>query len=292
MLPAYSPPAYRSFAMRTPDLPIGVFDSGVGGLTVLRALVDRLPDERMTYLGDTARVPYGNRAAETVRRYARNATHLLVDRGIKALVVACNTASAYALPTLVDSYDLPVVGVIDPVARRAAETTQNRSIGILGTRGTVRSNCYPDALERHAPDCTIHQVASPLLVPLAEEGWTRGDVTYQIAEHYIGQLEGTGVDTIILGCTHYPILEPVLRQAAADVLEGEVAFLDSASATADVLAERLVDADLRRDPEEDAPTDPLDFLFTDISPAFAETTEQFFGARPETLHHVDISDVT
>jgi len=274
------------------ERPIGVFDSGVGGLTVLGALVDRLSDECMTYLGDTARVPYGNRAAATVRRYARNATHLLVDRGVKALVVACNTASAYALPTLVESYDLPVIGVIDPVARRAAEATRSSSIGILGTRGTVRSGCYPDALERYAPDCNTYQVASPLLVPLAEEGWTKGDVAYQVAEHYIRELQDTGVDTIILGCTHYPILEPVLREAAANVLDGEVAFLDSASATADALVERLTDEELRRDPEDDPPTDPLDFMFTDISPAFAQTTEQFFGARPETLHHVDITDVT
>jgi len=278
--------------MGTEELPIGVFDSGVGGLTVLRALVERLPHEPMTYLGDTARVPYGNRAAGTVRRYARNATHLLVDRGIKALVVACNTASAYALRSLVDTYDLPVIGVVDPVARLAADTTTNGSIGVLGTRGTVHSGCFRDALEHHAPDCKVEQVPSPLLVPLAEEGWTDGEVVERVAARYIGNLRGTGVDTIILGCTHYPILRPVLRKAAAELLDEEISLLDSASATADALAARLEAEQLRRPDGPHGPEPELDFLFTDISPAFLETTEQFFGSRPDSLHHVDISDVT
>lgn len=271
---------------RTRDLPIGVFDSGVGGLTVMRAIVERLPAEDITYLGDTARVPYGNRAAETVRRYALNATRLLADRGIKALVVACNTATASALGTLVDHFDVPVVGVVDPVARTAADTSDSSAIGVLGTRGTVRSECYPEALARHAPGCSVHQVPAPLLVPLAEEGWLRGDVVEEIARHYLGELSGTRVDTIILGCTHYPILQPVLQTTAEDVLETDVTLLDSASATADVLAERLDEHDLRARTDD---TPSLDFLFTDVSPSFVEATERFFGDRPESLRHVDIT---
>lgn len=277
------------------QLPIGVFDSGVGGLTVLRALVDRLPDEEMIYLGDTARVPYGNRAADTVRRYALNATHLLVERGIKALVVACNTASAYGLPALLKTYEVPVIGVIDPVARRATRQSSTGHIGVLGTRGTVRSDCYPDAVHQYESDVHVHQQPCPLLVPLAEEGWTDGEVVEEVARHYLSELRDQGIDTVILGCTHYPILRPVLQTVANDVLEEDVSLLDSASATAAALAERLRVDDLRR-PEgrsnkKGEPSAKLEFLFTDVSPAFVETTERFFGAHPEEPTHVDITDI-
>lgn len=269
----------------TSELPIGVFDSGVGGLTVMRALVDRLPGEHVTYLGDTARVPYGNRAAETVRQYAENATRLLVDRGIKALVVACNTASAYALPTLVESLDVPVIGVIDPVAEQAASDTSTGQIGVLGTRGTVRSECYPDAIRRYGPACEVHQAACPLLVPLAEEGWLEGKVVDEVGRHYLTELQGHGIDTLILGCTHYPILRPALQQLADELLDTDVVLLDSAETTAEVAARTLADRDRRAQHAD--PT--FDFLFTDVSPAFVDMAERFFGNRLDELTHVDIT---
>lgn len=269
----------------TSELPIGVFDSGVGGLTVMRALVDRLPAEHVTYLGDTARVPYGNRAAETVRQYAENATKLLVDRGIKALVVACNTASAYALPTLVESLDVPVIGVIDPVADQAASETETGRIGVLGTRGTVRSECYPQAIRRYGPACEVQQAACPLLVPLAEEGWLEGKVVDEVGRHYLTELQGHRVDTLILGCTHYPILRPALQQLADDLLDGDVLLLDSAEATAESTARMLDDRDRRTD--HDSPK--LEFLFTDVSSAFVDMARRFFGNRLDQLTHVDIT---
>jgi glutamate racemase len=269
----------------TSDLPIGVFDSGVGGLTVMRALVDRLPDEHVTYLGDTARVPYGNRAADTVRQYAENATSLLVDRGIKALVVACNTASAYALPTLVESLDVPVIGVIDPVAERAASETQTDQIGVLGTRGTVRSECYPEAIRQYCPAAEVYQAACPLLVPLAEEGWLEGGVVDEVGRHYLTELQGYQIDTLILGCTHYPILRPALQKLADELLDGEVRLLDSAETTAEVTARMLDEHDRRA--EHNSPD--LDFLFTDVSPAFVDMAQRFFGNRLDQLTHVDIT---
>jgi len=277
----------------TNDRPIGVFDSGVGGLTVMRALVDEMPDEQVVYLGDTARVPYGNRTAETVRRYALNATRLLIDRGIKALVVACNTASAYGLRALVDACEIPVVGVIDPVARRAAERTETGHIGVLGTRGTVRSECYPDALARHAPASTVHQQASPLLVPLAEEGWLEGTVVDEVADHYLAELAGPPIDTIILGCTHYPILRPALQRITDELFDHDVELLDSATATAEAAAAVLTERSRRRSPTgpvEEPERGELDFLFTDVSPAFVETAERFFDDRPDQFTHVDITD--
>ncbi len=268
----------------TSDLPIGVFDSGVGGLTVMRALVDRLPGEHVTYLGDTARVPYGNRAAETVRQYAHNATRLLVDRGIKALVVACNTASAYALDPLVETLEVPVIGVIDPVAERAVSRSSTDQIGVLGTRGTVRSGCYPEAIRHYAPDCDVHQRASPLLVPLAEEGWLEGPVVEEVVRHYLQGLEAHPIDTLILGCTHYPIVRPTLRDQAQAIFGPSIDLLDSAEATAHTVAEVLDDRDRRAS----HPSTDLEFLFTDVSPAFVEMAGRFFGAQPEHLTHVDI----
>lgn len=269
--------------------PIGVFDSGVGGLTVMRSVVDALPQEHLVYLGDTARVPYGNRAAETVRRYAINATRLLIERGVKALVVACNTATAHAMPTLREHFDLPVIGVVDPVARRAIEATEVQALGVLGTRGTVRSDSYPRAIRRLGSEATVHQVPSPLLVPLAEEGWTKGSVVQEVARHYLTELVGTGVDTLILGCTHYPILRETLQTVAVDLLGEHITLLDSGEATAARLQDVLARGGLAR---PDAGQAPHEFLLTDLSPAFVDTAERFFGDRPERLVHVDITDST
>lgn len=268
------------------DLPIGVFDSGVGGLTVMHALADALPDEHLLYLGDTARVPYGNRGADTVRRYALNATDFLRDRGIKALVVACNTATAYALDALIEHYpEMPIIGVVRPVADLAIASSVSRHIGVIGTRGTIGSQCYERALE--VPGVRVSATPCPLFVPLAEEGWLDGDVTTAVAREYLHAFAGTDVDTLILGCTHYPLIASSIQRVMNEVVGHDVNLLDSGTATAAALKKRLVSSDILR-----ASKGPrrLEFLATDDPATFARTARTFFGGELDGVEHVDILD--
>lgn len=267
------------------QLPIGIFDSGVGGLTVLDAVRARLPQEDLVYLGDTARVPYGNRGAETIRRYASNAAGLLADTGIKALVVACNTASAFALETLREQLDVPVIGVIEPVANVAARTSDSGVIAVLGTRGTVGSGCYPAAIHAIAPHEVLQQ-ACPLFVPLAEEGWGNDPVTRQVADRYVQPFEGTSVDTVILGCTHYPLLRNTIADAFEDALGRPVQLLDSGSATAEALDELLRELNLHN-PQA---AGRLTFWATDAPESFANSASRIFGESLESVEHVNIQD--
>ena len=214
----------------SPRSPIGVFDSGVGGLTVLQALRDRLPGEDFLYLGDTARLPYGSKSAATVQRYALNAAAHLVCHGIKLLVVACNTASSYALDEVVASSPVPVVGVVEPGVR-AALATGVRRVGVIGTEGTIRSSAYQRALERADDGLGVDAVACPLFVPLAEEGWGDHPVTDRVAEIYLRPLLDRGAEALILGCTHYPLLRPSLERVAG----ARVRLVDSATAVATVV---------------------------------------------------------
>ncbi|MFW5965892.1 MAG: glutamate racemase [Persicimonas sp.] len=271
----------------TRERPIGVFDSGVGGLTVMRAITELLPDEDIVYLGDTARVPYGNRAPETVRRYAKNCADVLVERRIKALVIACNTASAHALDAVRESLAIPVIGVIDPVARTAASTSQTDTIAVIGTRGTVRSNSYPAALERLGSSARVIQRACPLFVPLAEEGWTKGAVPEAVARRYLESLAETDVDTLILGCTHYPLLHDTIAAVVSELTTRNVTLLDSAASTARDLRDRLESVGLCREPQASR---SLRFLLTDVPDRFETTAERFFGQRISTFEHVDIID--
>jgi len=207
--------------------PIGIFDSGVGGLTVLRALVEALPAEDFVYLGDTARLPYGTKSASTVRRYAVNAARHLVGREISLLVVACNTASSYALEAVREACPVPVVGVVEPGVR-AVLATGARRVGVIGTEGTIRSEAYQRELERRNGGLGVRAAACPLFVPLAEEGWGDHPVTDTVAAHYLGPLLEWGVEAIVLGCTHYPLLVPSLER----VVGPGVRLVDSASAVA------------------------------------------------------------
>jgi glutamate racemase len=216
---------------------IGVFDSGVGGLTVVSALQRRLPRESILYLGDTARLPYGSKSPDTVTRYTRRNIEFLVGRGVKAVVVACNTASALALPHL--QPEVPTWGVIEPGARKAAALTRGR-IGVIATEATVRSDAYPQALRALRPDLEILSRACPLFVPLVEEGWYDDPVTEEIAERYLRPLLDAGIDTLVLGCTHYPLLVPVLARVAGP----EVTLVDSAEAVAEVVAAGLAERGL------------------------------------------------
>ena len=206
---------------------IGIFDSGVGGLTVFKEIASLLPGENLIYLGDTARVPYGTKSVETVRRYALEAAEFLVDQGVKLLVVACNTASAVALPQLRERFQLPVIGVIEPGAKRAAESL-NRRIGVIGTEGTINSNRYPEAIHALLPDAQISSAPCPLFVPLAEEGWAEHEVARLTAREYLQPLLTAQIDTLVLGCTHYPLLRNTLQHVLGDA----VVLVDSAEETA------------------------------------------------------------
>lgn len=211
---------------------IGVFDSGVGGLTVVSALRRRLPQESILYLGDTARLPYGSKSPETVTRYTRRNIEFLTERGVKAVVVACNTASALALPHL-DPH-VPTWGVIEPGARKAAAVSRGR-VGVIATEATVRSDAYPKAIRALRPDLEILSQPCPLFVPLVEEGWHNDPVTEQVAARYLRPLLDAGIDTLVLGCTHYPLLKPVLQRVAGP----EVTLVDSAEVVAEMVASGL-----------------------------------------------------
>ncbi|MCS6913409.1 MAG: glutamate racemase [Myxococcales bacterium] len=219
-----------------PDLPIGVFDSGVGGLTVVRALLEELPAEQLIYLGDTARVPYGTRSPQTVIRYSRNAARFLLSRGVKMILVACNTASATALPVLLQELPTPVLGAVEPGAHAAVAATRSGTIGVIGTLATIRSGAYAAALAARRPDVKVAAVACPLFVPLVEEGWFGDEepVADLVARRYLGELhrQAPDLDTLVLGCTHYPLLRRVLARVAADLWPHPVCLVDSAEAMA------------------------------------------------------------
>ncbi len=208
--------------------PICMFDSGIGGLTVLRAIGDRLPRERIIYFGDTARLPYGTKSKETITRFSREIVEFLMGKDPKMIVVACNTASAYSLGDLKNAVDIPVVGVIEPGARAAVRATRNRKVGVIGTRATIQSGAYLDAVQADDPGVKVFSKDCPLFVPLIEEGWMDQKVTQEIAEEYLKHLVECGVDTLILGCTHYPLLKKVIGR----VMGRDVILVDSAEETA------------------------------------------------------------
>src|SRR5690242_4689553 len=225
--------------------PIGVFDSGVGGLTVVKALRDRLPNEAILYLGDTARVPFGPKSAETLQRYALELSHMLMQKKAKALVVACNTVSSVALPLLTRKVSVPVIGVIEPGARAALQATRNQHIGVIGTRATIRSGAYEKALCAADKNVRVSSRACPLLVPLIEEGLLNDDVTDQLILRYVEPLLADGIDTLVLGCTHYPLL----TSAIARVLGRQIILVDSAQNCARAVEEMLNQQSLRAAPQ-------------------------------------------
>ena len=261
----------------TRELPIGVFDSGIGGMTVVAALRRRLPAESILYLGDTARLPYGSKSPETVTGYTRHNLDFLIDRGIKAAVIACNTASALALPRLTPR--VPTWGVVGPGARAAAAATRGR-LGVIATESTVRSDAYGEELRRLRPDAVVLSRSCPLFVPLVEEGWHDDPVTEEVARRYLGELLGQGVDTLVLGCTHYPLLKPLLQRVAGP----DVSLVDSASAVAEELAQGLAERDLLTDGD----AEPAHRLFvTDANDGFHEFARRILG-DDTTLEWVDV----
>lgn len=268
--------------MTEADGAIGVFDSGVGGLTVLQRIVERCPHESTVYLGDTARVPYGTKSAETVIRYARACARLLCGRDIKLMVAACNTASAYAVDDLRDELPIPVVGVIEPGAEAAVQATRNGRIGVVATASTVRSGRYEHAIHAFAENAQVFTQACPLFVPLAEEGWTEGPVPEEVARTYLAGLVAADVDTLLLGCTHYPLLKNVIRAC----VPGTITLIDSAEATSRVVADTLKAMGIAA--AEERPE--RSFLVTDDPSAFTRVGERFFGHAIENAEWVDFNE--
>ncbi len=272
------------------NLPIGIFDSGVGGLTVYRALHDRLPNEHFIYLGDTARVPYGTKSLATVERYAVENSRFLASLGIKMLVVACNTASALALPAIRSQTGIDVVGVIGPGGRKAISTAECDApkIGVIATEATIASDAYAVAIKNACDTASVFQAACPLFVPLAEEGWTAEVETYSIAEKYLANIREFGPDAVVLGCTHYPILKDVIQRT----LGPDVKLIDSGEATADEVAEVLARKGLSNSTEvrgDRALCDDLDhFYVTDAAERFSRVAERFLGTKPSKLEAIEV----
>lgn len=222
------------------EAPIGVFDSGVGGLTVAREIMRNLPSERIVYFGDTARVPYGSKSRESIIRFSRQIIHFLQEEHVKAIVVACNTASAYALDEVQKDLDIPIIGVVKPGAKVAAQATRNKRIGVIGTKGTIGSNIYADYIHEIDPEITVVGKACPLFVPLVEEGWLKDPVTVEVAQRYLQELQEQDVDTLVMGCTHYPLLRSVLRE----LLGEKVTLVNPAYETAQSLKQLLKEMNL------------------------------------------------
>jgi len=265
--------------------PIGVFDSGVGGLTVVRALRARLPGEDIVYLGDTARVPYGSKSPRTVERYSLTCLQFLLAHDVKLVLIACNTASAQALPALIAASPVPVIGAVDPGAESALAASTGRRIGVIGTLGTVRSGAYERALTARDPAARVTALACPLLVPLAEEGWVDDEVAAAVARRYLTELfvRDPDIDTIVLGCTHYPLLRDVLARTAAALAGRPIAIVDSASAMAEASAVALGDAITDRRAHAGA----LACFATDIS-RLDELAPRFLGEAVTSFDLVDL----
>ncbi len=263
----------------TSDAGIGIFDSGVGGLTVLQRLLETVPREHLIYLGDTARHPYGTKSAAVVARYSIENTQFLVDKGVKMIVVACNSASAVALDTLRERFEVPVIGVIEPGARAAVATTRNRKVGVIGTEATIASGSYTRALRALEPELEIYTRACPLFVPLAEEGWVENDVAREAAALYLASLRQSRIDTLVLGCTHYPLL----ARTIADYLGPEVQLIDSAAETARDVVATLGARTLARPSGRGSAS----FFVTDVPDRFTKIGGRFLGSAVDSAVRIE-----
>ena len=262
--------------------PIGVFDSGVGGLTVLKALMQKMPQESFVYLGDTARLPYGTKSAETVIQYALRGVERLLTYNVKAVVLACNTASSVAVPQIEKQIDIPVFDVVNPGSNAACKATKHKEMLVLSTERTLQERAYKKAIERLMPDARVYQVAAPLLVALAEEGWREGSIVEQILQHYLSDLwEVTEkrIDVIVLGCTHFPLFTQAIKHLIARVLRADVQVIDSSSTTAEYVAKHLAENARQEKASNSTITGTTNcrFLVTDSPERFERVGLHFLG---------------
>ena len=267
------------------EKPIGVFDSGIGGLTVVKRVASNLPTENIIYFGDTARVPYGSKSNSTVIEYALQDAKFLINKNVKAIVVACNTVSAIALNQLRNAFDVPIIGVIEPGARAAVKETRNGRIGVIGTRATISNSAYSAQIKQINPGVEVYEKACPLFVPLAEEGWIDHKATYDIAEEYLKELRGLNIDTLVLGCTHYPILAEVIQ----NVIGSKVKLIDSGVASAEVIKTELDRFDLNTNKYAQG---NQNFYVSDIPAKFKEVAELFLGNEVKHIQKIDLELLT
>lgn len=261
------------------DSAIGVFDSGIGGLTVLHQIIDALPRESTVYLGDTARAPYGTKSVETVLRYSFENSAFLVDKGVKIVVVACNTSTAIALKQLKERLSIPVIGVIEPGVRRALKTTKNRKVGVIGTEATIQSRAYTHALKAVNPAIEVYSRACPLFVPLVEEGWIDNEVVEVTAKAYLQGFKQSGIDTLILGCTHYPLLKKAIRK----FMGRSVRLVDSAEETAKAVETVLKRTSIMKKNGKGTHS----FFVTDAPERFIKVGRRFLGERVESAVRIE-----
>lgn len=268
------------------NAPVGVFDSGVGGLTVAREIMRQIPEERIVYFGDTARVPYGSKSRDTIVRYSRQIIRFLRTQEVKAIVIACNTASAYALDTVAAESDIPIIGVINAGARTAVQATRNGRIGVIGTEGTIGSGIYTEVMQQMRPDIEVVGKPCPLFVPLVEEGLLHDSVTDEIASRYLSVLKGRYIDTLVLGCTHYPLLRSTLRRLMGD----DVTLVNPAYETAIELKALLKEQGLNREasPEEEA--DKYRFFVSDLAEKFTDFATSILPGEVRETHKIDIEN--
>lgn len=266
------------------EKPIGVFDSGIGGLTVVKRLSSVLPNEHIVYFGDTARVPYGSKSNATVIEYSIQDTNFLLNKNVKLVVVACNTASSIALPELKNKFQVPIIGVIHPGAQMAVNETSSGKIGVIGTRATINNQAYLKAIKNLNKKIEVIEKACPLFVPLAEEGWTHHQATREIAEEYLKELRQKKIDTLVLGCTHYPILSDVIQE----VIGKNVKLIDSGIATAEVVRNEIHRLGLETTHKEHH---NLDLYVSDIPNKFREVAELFLGRKVNGVVKVDLEEL-
>jgi len=265
------------------NAPIGIFDSGVGGLTVLKEMIAQLPGENTVYFGDTARVPYGSKSPETIIKFTAENIRLLLARGVKAVVIACNTASAVSLPLMEQQFQVPIMGVIEPGARTAIKLTRNGRVGVIGTEATIASRSYEIIIKNINPQIKVLSQACPLFVPLVEEGWLEKEVTYMIAQEYLMSLKEQEIDTLILGCTHYPLLIPVIRK----VMGEEVILVDSARETTFQLKHMLQKHRLLN---EQPTVTYHHFLVSDQPEKFLKVGKMFLGSEIGRVERVSFEE--
>lgn len=265
------------------DAPVGVFDSGVGGLTVAREIMRNLPSEKIVYFGDTARVPYGNKSKETILRYSRQIIRFLQEQEVKAIVVACNTASAFALDEVRHELDIPILGVIEPGAKVAARITKNKRVGVIGTEGTIGSGIHEKYLKKLDPEITVLGKSCPLFVSLVEEGWLHDSVTVEVASRYLKQLQEQEIDTLILGCTHYPLL----RSTISMVMGESVQLVNPAYETAVELGRLLKEKDLVSTGKEQEEF-PYRFYVSDLADKFKNFANSILPYDVEMTQKIDI----
>ena len=267
------------------EKPIGVFDSGIGGLTVVKRLASYLPREDIIYFGDTARVPYGSKSNDTIIEYGLQDAKFLMHKNIKTLVVACNTVSSVALDNLKNKFGIPIIGMIEPGAKMASQGTKNKKIGIIGTRSTISNQAYSKKIKSLDPTIHVFEHACPLFVPLAEEGWVNHKATYEIASEYLSELIKIGVDTLVLGCTHYPILAEVIQS----IIGQDVKLIDSGIAAAESVKEELDRYNLNSNKSSQG---NQSFYVSDIPLKFKELAELFLGKPISEVHKIEIESLT